>query len=230
LAGGLALLAAGGYFAGSAIEGWKPLWQRAVAPAQRKAAAPEVTSSLRADPDTAGARIQVYGLLAKSAAAQKSAQALSADDAGPDAAADASPQSARPTGTPFIEPVNRTPAAGPNHFLHGKFSLRGYRGYAFEVPSHAIHPVLHGKYQSIAAGGAGPEIEVMLMSDSEFDELAHGQPGTTTIAADPASSGQMDWVLTSSVSAPQKYYLVFHNPARNVRSTLVSADFTLTSE
>jgi hypothetical protein len=216
---GLLLLATGGYFLKSAIQGWKPLWRQSTVAAHP---APAVTDALKSDLATEAAKLQAYGVLTNPALAQ-------AEDAAPSAesnTAAAAPVSAR---NRYIEPVNRTPASGPNHFLHQRFSLRSYQGFAFEVPAHAIHPMLHGGFKS-SAGGQNADIELLLLNQQEFDEFIHGRPGSATFTAEASDGGEVDWSLRSSVAEALKYYLVFRNPAARPRTTLVDANFTVNSD
>lgn len=178
---------------------------------------PSSIPSPAADPALEASRLQVYGALASSAAASSANGANPADAPRPANHVHAA-----------IDHIVAMPDAPPQHFLHRRFSVRGYQGFSFVVPPHASHPCLQGTYKSSAQGNA--DVEVLLLNQQEFSDFVHGQAGTATYSNDPSTGGQVNWILNSPLSQPQKYYLIFRNSPGGPRLKLVDADFTISFE
>lgn len=112
----------------------------------------------------------------------------------------------------------------PLPLCSGKIIVSDSHAFPFQVPPHANFPRVTGTFTS-SAGGAPEAIEILIFDRQEYDDYTHGGAGTATFQ-DEASGGHVDFALSSTLSEPRQYYLVFHNPARGLRT--VAAKFTVT--
>jgi len=214
---GVLLLAIGAYFSWRVATGWKPIWR------QQEARQPHSTFSTAdqvSDPATEAARLHVYGALASSANTSPEQQ-----DEDPN-----SPPRPAPRVHAAVDHVTAAPDDAPKHFLHKRFSLRSYEGFEFVVPPHAIQPRLQGTFKCFAKGNGTTQpadADLLLLNDQEFADFLNGQVGTATFTNDPSDSGEIDWILNSPRSQPQKYYLIFRNSPGGTHIKLVDADFTV---
>jgi hypothetical protein len=123
--------------------------------------------------------------------------------------------------------VVRTATPAPNNFVHKTFKLVGYTKYEFEVPAHLISPKLQGSFKAYAAGDPeqAASVDLLLMTPEQFNEFSHGASEEVRYSVMGSSGQTVDYSLPSTIDQPQKYYLVFRNPAKGTRKT-VEADFT----
>jgi hypothetical protein len=132
--------------------------------------------------------------------------------------------------------VDRVASAGdgrPNHILHKRISLETYKAFAFDVPPHSAHPRLEGTFRTAQAGqraGMGVSVEVLLMTETQFEEFSQNYLEVSTQAERPANHGDIEWDLTPTFGNRECYYLVFRNSSKRTTPTLVDADFTATFE
>ena len=212
---GLVLLAIGVYFFRTAAHEGEMWWdqQSSSSVASARSAKPGSASD---DPILSAANLQVYGVLSQQNEAENRANAVPAPSSGPSSA---------------LDHVNAADAGAPNHFLHGRLTVRTHEVFEFVVPPHAIHPQLKGRFRSVAArrNPRGGSVELLLLNEHEFANLAHNRAGTATFSADPSSRGEIHWDLNAEASTPQKYYLVFRNSSEQGPS-IVDADFTASFE
>jgi hypothetical protein len=221
LLSGLLLLTVAGFFILRTANEWKTVWRREVLATVHEI---EGSSSDKTNQDsddiTDAAKLQLYGVLHHSDGA-----APARDDAAP----------RQPSAPGAFDHVNPAPAGAPRHFLHRRFSVKGYRRFAFEIPAYATHPRVRGAFQSFAGStGAAARVEaavdVLLLNEQEFSDFVRRGPGTATFSMEDSDGGVIDWVLTPTLRDPQKYYLVFHNVSRRPQANLVDADFTVSFE
>ncbi len=136
----------------------------------------------------------------------------------------------RVIGTPLpIDHVVQTNTRGTNRLVHGRLRLTGHKVFAFVVPAHEIRSVLHGQFTASSTNDGDrqdPEqIDVLLMSEQEFNDFAHDRPGETTFTH-TSSEGSVSWILKATASQSQKYYLVLRNASLQ-SDVFVQADFAV---
>jgi hypothetical protein len=216
LLSGLLLLIVAGYFILRPTTEWKALWQREVSATVREMEAPASDSANKDDNDaTEAARLKLYGVLNQSSAAT------------PQASDAPTPRQVTPSALDRVHPA---PNGAPTRLLHGRFSVRSYQAFAFEVPAHATHPRLHGTFKSYtknpgASLGSAATVDVLLLKQEEFSAFVHRGLGAATFSIPDSDGADIDWLLNPTFVNPQKYYLVFHNAAGRSRGELVDADF-----
>jgi hypothetical protein len=215
---GMLLFAGSAFVAWRMEQGWRPLWQ------QQQSASPRADhpsfDPTAGDPMIAEAtKLHLYGILT-SVPATQNVQNKSAP--GHDAAPHNGSIVASGGG-------NAAPAAPPRRLLRGRFSVADYKQFQFVVPAHELHPRLRGTYNAVGtddAGEASAKVDVLLLTDDEFKEFLHGNVLSSRFVSNPASSGEISWLLTPTFLAPQKYHLVFHNSAVS-GSARVRAEFSV---
>jgi hypothetical protein len=221
LLSGVLLLIVAGYFILRTTNEWKALWQREVSAAVREMEAPASDSGDKDENDvTAAARLKLYGVLNQSSAAT------------PEASAAAPPRQVSPSA---LDHVNPAPNGAPTRLLHGRFSVRSYQAFAFEIPAHATHPRLHGTFKSYTKDpgpglGSAATVDVLLLKQEEFSAFAARGLGTASFSVTDSEGSDIDWVLDPVFRNPQKYYLVFRNSSGNSRVKGIAADFTISFE
>lgn len=116
----------------------------------------------------------------------------------------------------------------PKNLVHKTFQLPKYAKFEFEVPAHSISPKLQGTFKAFQSGNpdAAANIDVLLLTTEQFDDFIHGRPGEAGYSLTGTSGQTVDYALPSTLEQPQKYYLVFRNPARQGTALSVAADFT----
>lgn len=216
---GAALLAVGAYFAAGVARNGKVWWHQFAGvglPTTNLAAdahrSPE-GGAASADPILNAANLQVYGVLGQKGEAA----------GGDDATLSRDSRSAS-----LLDHASALSTGAPNHFLHRRFSMKSSRVFKFEVPPHAIHPEVRGKFRSVATGQS--PVEVLLMNDEQFADLVNHKPQSAMFSFDASSRGAIDWVLTSPLINREKYYLVFRNSQEGQGPAIVDADFTISYE
>ena len=125
----------------------------------------------------------------------------------------------------------------PQVLVHKTFPVRQYAKFEFVVPAHVHYPKLLGGFKSFvkargsgSAGDQGADMDLLLLDEQAFNDFVHGANGSPTDAAGPSDSQQVEWGLTSTFDQPNKYYLVFVNPANGQQTRFVQADFTISFE
>jgi hypothetical protein len=212
---GVLLVMAGAFSLARMARGWNSSWRQAQLAAAQPAAT-QPTEAEPGDPATDAAKVKVYGVLAGASASN---------------AAEEPTHSPAPAVHPVLDHVAAAPSAGPGHFLHKRFSVATYHGFEFMVPVHSLHPRLHGTFKSHVPGSNhGADVDVLLLNDQEFSDFVRGEEGTTTFSADASNGGEVDWALNSPMFQAQRYYLIFRSASAGLRSKVVDADFTLSSE
>jgi hypothetical protein len=144
---------------------------------------------------------------------------------------------AKSEAAPSVDHVSSLATAPLNHFLHKTFTLKSYEKFDFIVPAHTIKPTLRGNFVSFSkVNGSGmtsnqnANIDLMLLTDQEFDDFSHGQSGSTTYEAEPSFNQVVDFAVPATHEQPQSYSLVFRNTPGGQKSKFVKADFTISFE
>jgi hypothetical protein len=207
---GVALIFAGGYLIVRVAHSLGGVWHK------EASVKPTSKQNPPAEPDDINdaARLKVYGVLAPH----------DEESAGTDNRSDLQTAGLAPA----LDIVDASPASGPHHLLHRRFSLRSYQGFRFVVPAHALHPRLEGTFRSRPKrdGQNATNVDVMLLNKQEFEDLLHQQGGTASFSA-AGADGEVDWTLGPTFSEPQNYYLVFRNSSEKSDAELVDVDFTI---
>ena len=208
---GVALILAGGYLIVRVAHSLGGVWHK------EAAAKPTSKQHPPTEPDDVNdaARLKVYGILAPH------------DDT--ESAGTDNRSALQTTGpVPALDLVDASPASGPHHLLHRRFSLRSYQGFRFVVPAHALHPRLEGTFRALpkSDGQSSTNVDVMLLNKQEFEDLLHQQGGTASFSA-AGPDGEVDWTLSPTFSESQNYYLVFRNSSEKSAAELVDVDFTI---
>lgn len=138
------------------------------------------------------------------------------------------PQPEASQATDVLSSVPATPPPAPLQLVHGSFKLATTTKFEFEVPAHCPTPKLEG---SFAASDAGtPEspgnIDLLIMTPDEFDDFTHGHGGTASYSVTGSSGQTVSYALPSTLDSPQKYFLVFRNPAGKNAPKTVKTEVT----
>lgn len=211
---GISLLAIGAYFVAGLAHHGKTWWQQMFGTAE--APSPTKPSTAGDDPILSAANTQVYGVLG-----QRGEAAGKSDE-------DASPASSSGP-APKVDHAYGTDPGAPNHFLHRRLTVKSIQIFEFEIPPHAFHPELRGRFRSVGSErspGGGPAVEALLLNDEEFADFANRKPWEPMRALDPASNGEIHWSLDTPAVNPKKYYLMLRNSAEKQGPSIVDADFT----
>ena len=129
------------------------------------------------------------------------------------------------------------PVDGPKSVLHKVFSVNKYAQFAFVVPPHEGNARLRGTLRSFtkrndpdSTSGSIADVDLMLLSDQEFQDFLHGQPQTATYELDSVHNQMVDWRVPTTYADPQTYHLVFSNSGSGTKIKFVEADFTIKFE
>jgi hypothetical protein len=129
--------------------------------------------------------------------------------------------------------VGDSPVGTSARVLNKTFALSSAAQYVFEVPPHAASPQLHGNFKSFVrhAGpvvdAEAPDIEFLLLNDSQYEELVSGRPGDALFSADAAHDQDINFRLPATLDQPTKYYLIFRNSVGTRSPKTVKADFQI---
>jgi hypothetical protein len=125
----------------------------------------------------------------------------------------------------------------PINFLHQTFTVKTFQAFEFQVPPQVSRPTLHGTFESFAKNNAGDllsndgaNVDLLILTDHEFDDFSHGKQGVATYTLDPSHSQSVTYAAHPTLDQPQNYHLVFNNSPGGARSKLVKADFTISFE
>ena len=136
---------------------------------------------------------------------------------------------------PVDHPTNLPPQESIK-LLHKVFPVNKYAQFSFVVPPHQGNARLRGTFRSFtkrsdpdSTSDQTADVDLMLLSETEFDELLHGQPQGITYELDPAHTQKVDWRVPTTYDDPQTYHLVFSNSS-GPRTKFVEADFTVSFE
>jgi len=136
---------------------------------------------------------------------------------------------------PVDHPTNLPPQKSIK-LLHKVFPVNKYAQFAFVVPPHQGNTRLRGTFRSFtkrsdpnSTSDVTADVDLMLLSEKEFDELLHGQPQSITYDLDPAHTQKIDWRVPTTYGDSQTYHLVFSNSG-GVKTKFVEADFTVNFE
>jgi hypothetical protein len=125
----------------------------------------------------------------------------------------------------------------PINFLHKTFTVKTSQAFEFQVPPQVSRPMLQGTFESFAKNNAGDllsndsaNVDLLILTDQEFDDFSHGKQGGASYAVDPSHSQTVTYAAHPTLDQPQTYHLVFSNSPGGARSKLVKADFTIAFE
>ena len=138
-----------------------------------------------------------------------------------------------------LEPLTVTPAhieaPRPENFLHKVFSVKNHAEFSFLVSPHQGNTRLRGTFRSFTkrndpdSSDRTADVDLLLLSDQEFNEFLHGAPQSVTYELDSAHNQLVDWRVPTTYGEPQTYHLVFSNSG-GAKTKFVEADFTVSFE
>ena len=135
--------------------------------------------------------------------------------------------------SPLDRPVSFE-AAEPKTLIQTTFQVKKYSQVVFIIPPHQGHPRLQGDFESFTrlrdpgnSSGATADIDVMLLTDQELDNVLHGRPVNATVELDSTHSQAVVWGIPPTFDQPQQYHLVFANSAPGAKPKFVKAQFTV---
>jgi hypothetical protein len=135
-----------------------------------------------------------------------------------------------------VLPMDRiapTPADSTRTVLHKSFALSTSVNFAFDVPSHAAMPRLHGNYKSFVRQlGVQPNddtanVDFLILNEDQYADFIQGHAGEAFFSAGASHDQDINVSLPPTQDQPRKYYLVFRNSPGGVAKKAVQADFTL---
>jgi hypothetical protein len=130
--------------------------------------------------------------------------------------------------TDILNRAEKTPSNPPVNLVNGNFKVTTFTKFEFEVPAHSITPKLEGRFESseINQSGASANIDLLVMTPDEFEEFSHGRGGTASYSVTGSPSQTVAFALPSTFDSPQKYFVVFRNPAGKSSPKTVKAELT----
>jgi hypothetical protein len=130
--------------------------------------------------------------------------------------------------TNVFDHVSKAPSAPPVNLVHGAFKVATFTKFEFEVPAHSISPRLEGSFESALAtqSAASANIDLLIMTPDEFEDFTHGHSGTSRYSVMGSPGQTVAYQLPSTLDSPQKYFVVFRNPADKASPRAVKADLT----
>jgi hypothetical protein len=124
-----------------------------------------------------------------------------------------------------------------DNFLHKTFTVKTSQAFEFQVPPQVSRPTLHGTFESFAKNSAGDllsnesaDVDLLILTDQEFDDFSHGKQGGASYAVDPSHSQTVTYAAHPTLDQPKNYHLVFNNSPGGARIKVVKADFTVNFE
>lgn len=141
----------------------------------------------------------------------------------------AQPQPLRkPNAADLIAP---SPVGTGGVILRKTFTVSSAVNFPFIIPAHAATPHLHGHYQSFTkqdSSGSedGTDVGFLLMNESQYAEFIHRRPVDSLFSVDASHDQEVNFGLPSSLSQPEKFYLVFRNAPEEGKK-IVKADFSV---
>ena len=138
------------------------------------------------------------------------------------------------SGSTSLNHVVRTPTPQAQNFLHKNFSLKRAVKVEFVVAAHMKSPRLHGRAESwIQADEQSSKrsapVEILLLTANEYADFLQGR-GTASCFSEASSSQSIDWLLSPTSDTPERYFLVFRNPANDEQLHQIDANFSLDYE
>ena len=126
----------------------------------------------------------------------------------------------------ILEHVSKAPSTPPVNLVHGAFKVATFAKFEFEVPAHSITPRLEGSFESaLATQSATPgTIDLLIMTPDEFEDFTHGRSGRSRYSVMGSPGQTVAYELPSTLDSPQKYFVVFRNPAGKGSPRAVKAD------
>lgn len=143
-------------------------------------------------------------------------------------------------GRPARERVNPLDRVDSSHskavnFLHKTFTVQKYAQFPVEVPPHTVIPRIHGTFQSFVPrpgddnlSDDSTDVSFLLMNANQFANYSRGHRGSTALySVEATHSHEVEFVLSPTTDAPEKYYVVFVNAPGGAAVKSVTADFNL---
>jgi hypothetical protein len=125
----------------------------------------------------------------------------------------------------------------PKNLLHKVFSVNNHTQFTFVVPPHQGNARLRGTFRSFtkrsdpdSTSDRNADVDLMLLSDQEFNEFLHGQPQSVTYELDPSHDQMVDWRVPTTYGESQTYHLVFCNSPGGTKIKFVEANFSVIFE
>jgi hypothetical protein len=123
----------------------------------------------------------------------------------------------------------------PINFLHRTFTVKKYAQFPVEVPPHTVIPRIHGTLQSFVPrpgddnlSDDSTDVSFLLMNANQFTDYSHGHGGGTALyTVEATHSHEVEFVLSPTKDASEKYYVVFVNAPGGAAVKSVTADFSL---
>jgi len=138
-----------------------------------------------------------------------------------------------PQSVPTVAPSEKvapSPVGTSQTVLDKTFPLKATATYAFEIPSHAAMPHLHGMFESFTgqvkgASDDSANIDFLIMNQDQEADFANNRPSDALFMVEESHNQSVNFDLPSSMDHPVKYYLVFRNPEGKKSAKLVEATF-----
>src|SRR4030088_1937444 len=139
----------------------------------------------------------------------------------------------RSAGKPHpLDHIAASPVGSANSVLHKTFAVATMTKFAFEIPSHAATPHLHGAFksflqQAVQSSDDSGNVDFLVLNQQQYADLATGRQSEALFSAESTHDQEVNLGLPVSQDQPQKYYLVFRNSSRAEGKKLVEANFTV---
>jgi hypothetical protein len=128
--------------------------------------------------------------------------------------------------------ISASPVGSTNSILHKTFGVTRLTKFAFEIPSHAATPHLHGTFrsflqQAVRSSDDSGNVDFLVLNQQQYADLATGRQSEALFSAESTHDQEVNLGLPVSQDQPQEYYLVFRNSSSGQGRKLVEADFTV---
>ena len=124
-------------------------------------------------------------------------------------------------------------SAGTSQVLLKDFTVRTSAAFPFDIPAHSALPRLRGSYKcfvtsmGVQSREDAANIDFYVMTDEQYADFTHGDSGSVLFSANSTHAEHIDINLPPTMSAPQKYYVVFRNPPGGDAKKAVRADLSI---
>jgi hypothetical protein len=134
------------------------------------------------------------------------------------------------------QPTDRvapSPVGTAQTILHKTFAISTSVNFPFEIPAHAVNPLLHGTYRSFVkrlegeSKDASANVDFLILNEDQYADFVHGHQGEALFSVDSSHDQDVNVSLPASQDQPRKYYLVFRNTPGGEAKKLIQADFTV---
>lgn len=126
-----------------------------------------------------------------------------------------------------LDHVAPSPVGTSQTVLEKTFKLKDSTEFPFEIPAHASQPHLHGIFASFTGQVHGESddsanIDFLILNEEQHDQIAGGHASDALFSVDTSHNQAVNFDLPPSMNQSVKYFLVFRNPGKGVKTVEAS--------